>query len=202
MPVDVPAGLAPGELVLRAQRPLLKLVCHLSLRNRREDSSAGQAEAPRRQGWPEPFDDVGQLVVGVLTAHKGSTAQGPTHQKAPVSAEQHPILTSGLLDEMVIVSVLVVCRLDAQEPKPAGQRAEVHIQQEERRAVHWLGAGPDNDVEPVLLLQPTSPRNQPPVQEQVSDLGQGHAGTLDEMACCGVWVVRHVELTALAASSR
>jgi hypothetical protein len=71
------------------------------------------------EGGPEPLDDISQLVVGVLPAHESGTAQCPTHQQASVSAEQHSVFTSGLFDEMVIVSVFVVTGVDAQEPKPA-----------------------------------------------------------------------------------
>jgi len=202
MPVDVAAGPAPGESLLRAQRPRFKLVGHLSLRNRAQRSSAGQAQAPRLQRRAEPLDEVGQLGVGVLTAHESGTAQRLAHQQAPVSAEQHSVLTSGPLDEMVVISVLVVRRVDAQEPKPAGQRAEVHVQQEERRPLQGLGPGSDDDVEPVLLLQPAPPGHRNLGHDQVPDLGQWHAHALDEMPNRGSRVVRKVELAALAAPAR
>src|SRR5664280_2845987 len=80
MPVDLIARPAPGELLLRAQRPLFKPVCHLSLRNRDQPSTAYKAQGPRPQGRSEPLDDFGQLVVGVLPAHESGTAQRPTHQ--------------------------------------------------------------------------------------------------------------------------
>src|ERR1035437_5621915 len=95
MPVDMVAGLASGELMLCAHGPWFKAVGHLSLRNLHQLSSAGKAQGPRPQGRPEPLDDIGQLVVGVLPAHESCAAQCPTHQQAPISAEQNAVLTSG-----------------------------------------------------------------------------------------------------------
>ena len=202
MPVDVSAGPALGELLHRAQRPRFKPVCHLGLRNGYERSSAGHAQAPRPQRRLEPFHDVGQLVVGVLPAHESGSAQRPTHQQATVSAEQDSVLTSGLLDELVIISVPAVRRVDPQQPKPAGQRAEVHVQQEEGRPLQGLRSRPDGDVEPVLLPQTTLPGHRDPGHDQVPDLGQGYACTLDEMPSCGRRVVRQVEVAAVAAPAR
>jgi hypothetical protein len=99
---------------------------------------------------------------------------------------------------MVVISVLVVRRVDAQEPKPAGQRAEVHVQQEERRSVQGLRPGSDHDVELVLLLQPAPPGHRGLGHDQVPDLGQWHADTLDEMRDCGSRVVWQVELAVVA----
>jgi len=75
MPVDVSAGRAAGELLLGAQCPWLELVRHLRFRNRSQRSSAGQAQAPRKQGRLEALDHVGQLLVGVLPTHESGTAQ-------------------------------------------------------------------------------------------------------------------------------
>jgi hypothetical protein len=160
VPVDVSAVLAPGESLLGAQGPWLEMRCNLRPGDWTSSPSAGQAQDPRLEAWPKPLDDVSQLVVAVLPAHKGSTAQHPTHQQAPVPAERHPVLSSSLLDELAIVSVLAVrvigrcpdrmspgrrppaagrlCRVDAQETKPAGQRTQVHIQQGERRPLQRL----------------------------------------------------------------
>ena len=128
--------------------------------------------------------------------------QRPVHQQAPVAAEQHSVLMSGLLDEMVIVSVFVVRSLDAQEPKPAGQCAEVYVQQEERRPLQGLRPGSNDDVEPVLLLQPTPPGHGNPGHNQVPDLGQWHACALYEMPNCGSRVAWQVELAAVTAPAR
>ena len=62
-------------------------------------------------------------------------------------AEQDSVLARGPLNELVVVSAFVVGRIDAQEAKPAGQRAEVHVQQEECRSVQGLRPGPGQDGE-------------------------------------------------------
>ncbi|MDQ1482987.1 MAG: hypothetical protein QOF35_1063 [Actinomycetota bacterium] len=83
----------------------------------------------------EPLQDVGQLVVGVLSPNERGPAQGSTHQQSPVLGKQHSVPPLGPLDQLVIVSVLVIRRIDTEQSKPAGQGAEVHIQEEESRTV-------------------------------------------------------------------
>jgi hypothetical protein len=138
----------------------------------------------------------------LLPAHEGRPAQAPAHQQAPVSAEEHSVLSSGLLDEVVVVSVVFVRRVDAQEPEPAGERAEVNVQQEERWPLQRLGPGSDHDIELVLLLQPTPPGQRNLGYEQVPDLGQWHTRALDEMPHRGGRIVPKVDLAAVAALTR
>jgi hypothetical protein len=97
------------------------------------------------QRRPEPPENVGQLVIGVRPAHESGPAQRPTHQEPAVSAEQDPLLAPGPLDELIIVSGRVVRRVDAEQAKPACQRAEVYVQQEEGWSLQWLWTGSDAD---------------------------------------------------------
>ena len=188
--------------MLSAKGPRLKLVCHLGLRNRSQRSSTGQAPAPGVQRWLKPFDDVGQLVVRVLSAHESRPAQRPAHQQPPVSAEQHSILSFSLLHEMVIGSVVLVRRVDAQQPEPAGQHTEMHVQQEACRPLQRLRPGSNAHPEPVLLPQPAAAGQRTLGHDQVPDLGQWHAYTLDEVPNGGARVVRQVDFAALAGTTR
>jgi hypothetical protein len=109
---------------------------------------------------------------------------------------------SSLFDQLAILSVFVVCRVDTQEPKPPGQGAEVHVQQEERRTFQGLRPASDDNVESVLVPQP-APRGDGNLRHQeVSHLGQGHAGTLDEVPDRGSRVVSQVQLAAVTATAR
>jgi len=142
------------------------------------------------------------LVVRVLPAHESGTPEGATHQQAPVSAEQHPVLTFGLLDQIDIAGIVAISRVNPQESKPSGQRAKVYIQQEECRSFQRLWPGPGEDVEAVLLLEPTAPGYRGLRYHQVPDLGQGYPRTLDKVPHGGGWVVGQVKLTALATAAR
>jgi hypothetical protein len=102
---------------------------------------------------------------------------------------------------MAIVSESVVRRVDTQQPKPAGQGTEVHVQQKPRRPIQGLRPGSHPHVEPVLLPQPTVPGHQHLGHGQVPDLGQGDACTLHEMPHRGGRVVQQVELAAVAGTS-
>jgi hypothetical protein len=188
--------------MLCAQGPWFKAFCHLSLWNRHQRSSAGKAQGPRRQGRPEPLDDIGQLVVGVLPAHESCAAQCPTHQQAPISAEQNAVLTSGLPHKIVIASVSVVGRVHTEEPKLAGKRSEVHVQQEERWPLQGLRPSSDDDLEPVHLLQPASTGQRNLGHDQVPYFSHRHTRTLDDMSYRGSGVVRQVELAVLACPPR
>ena len=150
----------------------------------------------------EPFDDVGQLLVRVLSAYESGSPQRPTHQQAPVSAEQHSILMVSLLDEVFIGGVFSVSGIDAQQPKPAGQGAQMYVQQEARRPLQRLRPGSNPNVEPVLLPQPTVQGRRVLGHDQSPDLGQRHPRTLDKMPNGGARVVRQVEFAALAGMTR
>jgi hypothetical protein len=114
MPVHVRAGPATGEVFLRAPGSWFELVCYQGFRNRRQGSSAGRTEGPWLQGGLEAFDHVAKLIVGVLSTDESGPAQGPTHQQPPVAAEQNSVLTSSLLDQMMILGVSLVGSVDAQ----------------------------------------------------------------------------------------
>ena len=137
-PVDAVAGLAAGEILLGASGSRFEQIGDVDLGHRLDLPPAGGAPSVRRQRRPEPVQNVGELVVGSSSANVRRSPKGPPPQQATVLGEQQPILPPGPLDQLVVIGVIAVRGVHAEQPQPPGQRAEVHVQQQPRRAVQRL----------------------------------------------------------------
>jgi hypothetical protein len=73
------------------------------------------------------------LLVGAAAAYVRPEPQRPAAEQAPVLGEQHPALGVGLRDQRVVVEVVGVGGVHAEQSQTPRQRAEMDVEDEARR---------------------------------------------------------------------
>ena len=194
-PVDPVAGLAAREVLLGAPCARLQPVEHLGLRHGLQHPAASGAPRVGGQRQPEPVEDVGELVVGAAAAHVGRAPQGTPSQQAAVLGQQQPVLTSRLLDQLVVVGVVAVRRVHPQQPQPATERTQVHVEQQPRRPAQRLRPRVRHDLDQLLRLRPPAHADRLAADPERADLRERDPGGLHDVAERGGGVSRHVHDT-------
>lgn len=132
-PVDAIASAATGEVVVRPPRPRPERVRDVLLADRMQDPVAGRTPREGLQRRAETIEYVAHLVLGPGAADIGTMADRAPAQEPSVLRQQDPPLVGSLGRQLVIVGVVAVARIDAEQPQAAGRRAEAHVEQEAGR---------------------------------------------------------------------
>jgi hypothetical protein len=189
-PVHAAAAGAAGERVIGAPGAGLQEGFDVRLGHRLQRAVARGAASPRGQRRREPVEYVAQLVIRVIAAHVGAQPQPAPAQQPAIPGEQGPVPGVRLLDEGVVVAVVSVGGVDAEQPQPAGERAQVHVQQEPCLGER-LRPGYRGDGHPLAASEPVPGRQGPRAPGRTihaqrahakrADLGQRHPERLHHM---------------------
>lgn len=175
------------ELVVRAAGARLEPVEHRLLVDRVECPVAPRAAGVGRQRRREAVEDVAQLLRRLGTAHVRAGVQRASAQQSPVPGEQRPRLGVGERDELVVLRVVAVGGVHAEQAQAPGQDAQVHVEQQTRRGGgQRLGPGHGLDLDRLTKPGPVRrgrlARLARCCHPQCADLGERHPEGLDEVA--------------------
>lgn len=149
-PVHPGALRALGEHVVRLLGAVFEQSAHGVLRGPGQCAVARGAAGPGGQGRSEAAEDVAELLLGAVAVDVRPRPDLAAAQQPAVPGEQDAPLPCREGGEGGVADVLaLVRRVDAKEPQPAGQRAEMDVEEEPQgRAGDLLGAfhGADVDV--------------------------------------------------------
>jgi hypothetical protein len=95
-----------------------------------EKRPAAQAPGPRRQSRGEAAEDIVELPVHTLRADESAVVDGLAEEKPAVSGEQLPSFFSGTGGELRVVGIRLIGDIDAEQPHPPRECAEVHVEKE------------------------------------------------------------------------
>jgi hypothetical protein len=151
------------------------------LAGRREQAVARYAPGPRRKRRGEPVQDIAKLVISFRAAYVGTEPQAPAAEQAAVLGQQHSPARVGRLDQRVVIGVVGVRGIHADQSQPAGQLAQVDIEDEPGRR-HGLRPADGADLGYAPGSQPVAKSGRPAVDPQAVGLGQRDAEGLDEVA--------------------
>jgi hypothetical protein len=173
-PVHAAAATAFREQLIGAPRARLQARLDRSLRSGDKQSVACGAASPRRQRRSEPRQDIGELIIRPRPAHVSAHAQLALAQQPTILRQQHPLTGVGLVDQYLVSCVVGVCSVDADQPQPPRQRAEVNVQDEPGNA------GPLRPIDRIHLDEvatggAVAGDGRLPVDRHGADLGQWHA---------------------------
>jgi hypothetical protein len=129
-PVDPAAGRAAGKHLVRAASTRPQLVLDVGLAGRFEYAVTGRAPSPRRQRRSEPAEHVPELLIRDRAAHVRAQPQLPAAQQPAVLGQQDPAAGVRPVDQCVVVQVVPVRGVDADQSHPASQRPQMHVEDE------------------------------------------------------------------------
>jgi hypothetical protein len=174
VPVHPRALGAPGEHLIAPPRSRQQLRVDIGLADRDQRPVARHAPGPRRQRRREPVQHVGELLIGPCAAYVGAEPQTPPAQQPAVLRQQHAALGAGLRDQRVVVSVVGIGAVEADQAQAPRHRAEMYVQDEPGRG-QALRAGDGQHLNEVAAHGPVRGRGRLAVDEQAADLRQRHA---------------------------
>jgi hypothetical protein len=179
-PVHAAAFCAPGEFLVRPPCARQQLRGDFLLWRPAKFAVADDAPRPRLQDRREPVNHIGQLFVSALAADVRPEPEPSAPEQPAVLCQQHPPTGVSEFDEGVIVEVVGVRGVQADEPHPARQGAEVHIQQEPRLRQR-LRPADRRDANPITGIRLVRRLHRRSVHKNRSDLRQRDTSRLDDV---------------------
>jgi len=193
LPENLVARGADVEVVIEGPGQGLETVHDLFFGDGLQGVVAAQA-APERTDVLEQTKsayDLADLQLGVEGADAIPVCQGAAHQQPPVAGQQDAVLIQGNLHQLVILVIVAVPRVEAQNPQVSSQLAKMVIQDEAsfgaEGIVPWISAGPDirrregMNVDPVPILDFVSKIHRSAVHHDPGNFRVGHSQGFNQM---------------------
>ncbi|HOT28340.1 MAG TPA: hypothetical protein PLU72_09135 [Candidatus Ozemobacteraceae bacterium] len=137
LPVDLPAVLASGEQVVSFRGARRNAIQDSVSRNGLQQTVAQHAARKRGEMAPQrqPSNDFPELSTRLSLPYPPAATNGAVHEQPDVARQDEPAPGRRRLDDLVIRIVISIHCIESQQPQPAGQFAEMHVENESPR---WI----------------------------------------------------------------
>jgi len=132
VPINLTASVTLVELLVMGPRPRFQLIQDFGLGRGMDETVAGEAppERPHVALKLKPAQHLGDLRDGIVRTHPVAVRNGLAVEEQAIPREHNAVLSAREARDRRILEVVAIDGIKPQQPEPARQPAEIHVQHE------------------------------------------------------------------------